>query len=159
MKNLRSIFLLITFLAFACSLKAKDNPTPEEKEVIKSIDKMFDGMRAGDSSIVSQVFHESSRLQTVSTKDGQTKLRNESVQNFLIAIGTPHDIVWDERILSYDVKIDGAMATVWTEYAFYAGDKFSHCGVNAFQLFKDDEKGWLITQIIDTRRIEDCEKE
>ncbi|MBT28313.1 MAG: hypothetical protein CMO01_01540 [Thalassobius sp.] len=159
MGNLKTTFLLLLLLVSAFTLKAVDNPKNEEKAVIKCIDKLFDGMRAGDSSMVSQVFHESSRLQTVSTKTGKTVLRNETIANFLKAIGTPHDIVWDERILSYDVKIDGAMATVWTEYAFYAGEKFSHCGVNAFQLFKDDEKGWLITQIIDTRRVEDCKKE
>jgi len=69
-----------------------------------------------------------------------------------------HEIVWDERIMSYEIKVDADMATAWTEYAFYAGEKFSHCGVNAFQFFKDDEKGWLITQIIDTRRKENCKK-
>ena len=28
------------------------------------------------------------------------------------------------------------LATVWVKYAFYAGGEFSHCGVDAFQLFK-----------------------
>ncbi|UZR94984.1 nuclear transport factor 2 family protein [Chondrinema litorale] len=159
MRNLKTTFLLLLLLVPTSTLKAVDNPNDEEKAVIECIETLFNGMRAGDSSMVSQVFHASSRLQTVSTKTGKTVLRNETIANFLKAIGTPHDIVWDERILSYDVKIDGAMASVWTEYDFYAGEKFSHCGVNAFQLFKDDEKGWLITQIIDTRRVEDCKKE
>jgi hypothetical protein len=41
-------------------------------------------------------------------------------------------------------------------YAFFAGDTFSHCGVNAFQLFKGAD-GWKIFHIADTRRREGCE--
>jgi hypothetical protein len=48
------------------------------------------------------------------------------------------------------------MAAIWTEYSFYLGDKFSHCGVNSFQLFKD-ETGWKIIYIVDTRRKEGCD--
>lgn len=33
---------------------------------------------------------------------------------------------------------------------------FSHCGIDAFQLFKDDKGEWKITQIVDTRRKEGC---
>ncbi|MEM1137481.1 MAG: nuclear transport factor 2 family protein, partial [Bacteroidota bacterium] len=126
--------ILSLSLSWHLTCVALDQPKSEEKDVMKSIETLFNGMRAGDSSMVSQVFHTSSRLQTVHTKEGKTLLRNETTQNFLEAIGTPHDIIWDERILSYEVKIDGAMAAVWTEYAFYAGEKFHHCGVNAFQL-------------------------
>ncbi|MBX2840799.1 MAG: hypothetical protein KTR26_03455 [Flammeovirgaceae bacterium] len=71
-------------------------------------------------------------------------------------MGTPHDKIFDEKILSYDIKIDGHFATAWTEYKFYLGQEFSHCGVNAFHLFKSEE-GWKITQITDTRRKEDCD--
>ena len=77
----------------------------------------------------------------------------ETSQKFLNAIGTPHDKVWDERIWSYDVKIDGLMATAWTEYSFYLGDDFSHCGVNAFTLFKT-VAGWKIVNVTDMTRMQ-----
>jgi hypothetical protein len=53
------------------------------------------------------------------------------------------------------VLIDGNLASVWTDYKFYIGEKFSHCGVNSFQLFKGDD-GWKIIYIIDTRRKDNC---
>jgi hypothetical protein len=31
-------------------------------------------------------------------------------------------------------ELDGPLASVWAEYSFYAGEKFSHCGIDAFQL-------------------------
>jgi hypothetical protein len=43
------------------------------------------------------------------------------------------------------------------EYAFYVGERLSHCGVDAFQLFKGPD-GWRIFEIADTRRSEGCEE-
>jgi len=53
------------------------------------------------------------------------------------------------------ILIDSQLASVWTDYKFYIGDKFSHCGVNSFQLVKLND-GWKIVYIIDTRRKEGC---
>ena len=64
--------------------------------------------------------------------------------------------VWDERIWDAEVRVDGNLATAWMKYAFYAGDEFSHCGVDAFQLFKGVD-GWKVFHVADTRRREGCE--
>jgi hypothetical protein len=50
---------------------------------------------------------------------------------------------------------DDGIASVWTPYAFYFEGKFSHCGVNSFQLMNVQGK-WKITMITDTRRKTDC---
>ena len=53
------------------------------------------------------------------------------------------------------IHVDANLASAWTPYEFYVNDKFSHCGVNSFQLVK--LKGnWVITYLIDTRRREAC---
>lgn len=158
MRNLTTVFFSLLLTIASYSFVQGQSLTVEEEAIKVSIQKLFDGMRAGDSSMVSAVFHPEIRMQTVMVKDGATLLHNGNAEKFLKAVGTPHEAMWDERIMSYEIKVDGAMATAWTEYAFYAGEKFSHCGVNAFQFFNDDEKGWLITQIIDTRRKENCKK-
>ena len=128
--------------------------SPEEN-VKKTIEQLFEGMRTADSTMVSQTFASGARMMTVVEENGSTRLQEGSVSRFLTAIGTPHDETWDERILDYHIQIDGKMATVWTPYRFYLGSTFSHCGVNAFQLYQSDE-GWKIIQVTDTRRKEDC---
>ncbi len=153
---IKKLFLPVFLLATG-SLLAQSSG--EKTAVIAVIQKMFDGMRSGDSAAVSSVFDASARLQTIFTgQDGQPALRSEGIEKFVEAVGTPHDQVWDERIWSYDVNIDGRLATAWTEYTFFQGEKMSHCGVNAFQLFKS-ENGWKITQITDTRRRTGCQTE
>jgi hypothetical protein len=60
-------------------------------------------------------------------------------------------MTFQEKLLSYTIQVDGAMAHAWTPYEFYVNGKFSHKGVNAFTLFKDKDT-WKIIYIIDTRR-------
>lgn len=126
---------------------------PAEEQAIKAvIQQLFDGMRKGDAEMVRAVFDSTARLQSVATtKDGKTILKTEDITGFVKAVGTPHPVVWDERVLSYEIRIDDKLATAWTPYDFYAGDKYSHSGIDAFQLVKTD-KGWKIFQLSDTRR-------
>lgn len=159
MKNLLFLFLLGLTACNPTQKKASTNSVSalEKAAIIKVIDTMFDGMRAGDSAMVRSAFyHEATMMTTFRNKQQQPKLHKGSLEKFLAAVGTPHDEVWDERIKSYRVQMDATLATVWTEYAFYLGEQFSHCGVNAFHLFKS-ETGWKIFHIADTRRKSTCE--
>ncbi|MEO1263414.1 MAG: nuclear transport factor 2 family protein [Bacteroidota bacterium] len=151
MKKIIFFFLLLNYGL----LMAQNNP--EEQAIRATIDQLFDGMRAGDSTMVRSTFHTSARLQSAFyDKEGQSVLKMGSIDRFVGAVGTPHDDVWDEKIWSFKVHIDGNLATTWTDYTFFLGEKMSHCGVNAFHLFKSEE-GWKITQITDTRRKENCQ--
>jgi len=130
----------------------------DKEEILKPIKTMFDGMRAGDSTIVKSCFIEGASMHsTFVDKEGKKQLRKGDLQKFAEAVGTPHDEVWDEQIFSYRVEQDGTLATVWTDYTFYLGDKLSHCGVNAFHVIDTDE-GWKILSITDTRRRVDCQE-
>ena len=128
-----------------------------KEEVMEVINQLFDGMRKGDSAMVSAVFDKNVRLATIDTRDNVPRFREGSLRRFLNAVGTPHENVWDEKIWDPIVEIDGNMATVWVNYAFYVGDQFSHCGVNAFQLFKS-ATGWKIVNLTDTRRKDNCQE-
>lgn len=132
------------------------NAQTAEQEVQSVIETMFDGMRAGDSSMVASAFIRGAKMETVAkNREGNVVKSEGSLSNFLIQLGTPHEQIWDERISSYDIKIDGDLASAWTPYQFYVGDKFSHCGVNSFQLAKL-EGNWKIIYIVDTRRRTEC---
>lgn len=127
----------------------------EKDEVSETIQQLFDGMRKGDSTMVREVMAPEARLLTVVEKEGKVSLHETSVEKFIQAIGSPHEEIWDERITAYEINIDDRLATAWIPYQFYLGKNFSHCGVNAFQLYKSQE-GWKIMEIADTRRKADC---
>jgi hypothetical protein len=151
---MRKLILLSAFIliGFAASAQGTPDSTDEVKKVIM---KLFDGMRKGDSSMVKSSFSEGMIMQTISNRNGNIEVRTDKAAGFLKAVGTPHQEVWDERIKFDQVLIDSNLASVWTSYQFYVGDKFSHCGVNSFQLVKGNN-GWKIVHLIDTRRKDNC---
>lgn len=147
-----TFFLLLFSNGFVASAQSIN---PESEAVKTIINHLFDGMRNGDSSQVSTTFSKGMILQSVGEQKGTVEVRTEDPNDFLKAVGTPHPGTWDERITFDHILIDGNLASVWTSYKFYIGDKFSHCGVNSFQLVKG-KKGWKIVHLIDTRRKENC---
>ncbi|HUP19328.1 MAG TPA: nuclear transport factor 2 family protein [Gemmatimonadota bacterium] len=142
----------------ALALPAPTAAQTEEDAVRAVVDGLFDAMRAGDSLAVRALFHPQARLITAGMREGVPTLRAEdSVDGFVEAVGTPHDEVWDERIDDVKIRVDGPLASAWLDYGFFLGETFSHCGVDAFLLFRAPE-GWQIVSIADTRRREGCEK-
>jgi len=148
-----NILLLIVVLGFN---KSFAQVKTEEDAVKATINRLFDGMRNADTTMLRNAFAAKNTLETIAkTKDGKFVVRTESLANFIKSIGTPHTEKYDERIVFTKILIDANLASVWTDYKFYVGDKFSHCGVNSFQLFKGDD-GWKIIYLIDTRRKNNC---
>jgi len=145
--------IFILSLLFAYSVNAQNS---DREMILSQIETLFDGMRAGDSSMVSSVFTKDATMQSITkNRDGQTVLRQGSLAGFKNAVGTPHDDVWDERVANIKVNVDGDMAVAWVPYSFYLGDNFSHCGVNSFQFIRTSG-GWKAISIVDTRRRTDC---
>lgn len=148
----RLVIFALFLILFASKLFAQST----EQDLVKSVvNKLFTGMRTGDSTVARSAFAKESLMQTIVNKDGKVLVRTESVNAFLKIIGTPHKGKYDERIVFTKILIDGSLANVWTDYKFYVDDKFSHCGVNSFQLVKGEE-GWQIVYVIDTRRKDSC---
>jgi hypothetical protein len=147
---------ILLVVGFAITPTGTHGQSPEA-EVESAVVALFDAMRAGDAAAAAELFHPQARLQSVSEQNGVPSLRTDAASGFLEAIGTPRTEVWDERIWDLEVNVDGRLATAWMRYAFYLDDDFSHCGVNAFQLYRDAE-GWKVIQISDTRRQGECEE-
>tara|TARA_R110002020_G_scaffold261368_3_gene475712 strand:- start:2849 stop:3301 length:453 start_codon:yes stop_codon:yes gene_type:complete len=149
MKNLLVILFsfILVFPAFSQS---------EDAAVKAVIESLFDGMRAKNADQIASVFSENAIMQTIETTGETGTVKAGSVADFVKGIGSlPAETNLDERITDYQINIDGPMATAWTPYEFYFNDKFSHCGVNSFQLVKM-AAGWKIVYIIDTRRKDGC---
>jgi hypothetical protein len=143
----------LVMLALTASPLAAQNAA-EKEAVLKTVNQLFDGMRKHDSAMVRGAFAAEGRLLSISEKDGS--LRVITPEQFATAVGraagTPP---WNEPIYDPEVRIDAKVATVWTWYDFLAGDKWSHCGIDAFQLAKLAD-GWKITQLVDTRYQTGC---
>ena len=151
-------FLIVLSIICAPLLHAQSDSTlTQEQAVINTIRTLFDGMRTGDSLALRSVLHPNAHLQSSYTnKAGNPVLSTGSIDKWVSSVGTPHEEVYDEKIWSYKIRIDDNLASAWTDYTFYVGEKQSHCGVNAFHLVHTNQ-GWKISHIIDTRRKTNCQ--
>lgn len=149
--------LILLFLTISSQIIWSQSKTADSLAVHQTIIDLFDGMREGDSAKVSSTFDPAVKMYTsYKNKDGQLILKEGKLQPFLDAIGTPHEQIWDERLSNTVVYVDIGIAQVWTEYSFYVGNTFSHCGVDAFHLIKDDAGSWKIIHLMDTRKKKAC---
>lgn len=149
---------LILLLTLSCifTVHAQNNQTANVKA---AVDTFFEGFHKGDTLLMRSVLADKVVLQTAfRNKEGKDVLRNDGdVSNLLNAIANrPAEQKWDERLLDYIIKVDNNMANAWTPYEFWLNGKFSHCGVNSFQLFHDNGQ-WKIIYLIDTRQREGCD--
>ena len=125
----------------------------QRQDVQHSIEIFFDGFHQKDTVKIKSVCSDKMILQSISESNVQgNKLSNENAKDFYKYIATiPSSMKFQEKILSYNIQIDGTMAHVWAPYQFYLNDKLSHSGVNTFTLFKEKDS-WKIIYLIDTRR-------
>jgi hypothetical protein len=137
--------LLFIFLGF--------HSNAQKQEVQKCIETFFEGFHQMDSIKMKLVCSDKIILQSISENPLKgNKLSDETAKEFYKSIASiPASMKFQEKILSYNIQIDGSMAHVWALYEFYLNDKLSHTGVNTFTLFKEKDS-WKIIYLIDTRR-------
>ncbi|WP_052592497.1 nuclear transport factor 2 family protein [Aureispira sp. CCB-QB1] len=132
-------------------------------EIRKVIDNFFVAMEAKDTTALDQLMHDQCVLFTTLTQNGTPKIQAVPKASFLTFMKRviAKKYVYDERLWNYDISQDDNLAIVWTEYTMFTGatNQLSHCGVNVFTLGKSEKGTWLITNITDTRRKENCIRE
>jgi len=144
-------------LFFSLCLSVSVSAQSAEDSVKTVVNNLFTAMKNADAVLLRSVFADSAILQTITrNKEGKTIVQTDEVAGFVDQITKLPKDAADERI-TYDViRIDGPLAIVWTPYKFYFNGKFSHCGVNSFQLVRFNGN-WKIQYLIDTRRRAGCE--
>ncbi|MEG9326576.1 nuclear transport factor 2 family protein [Salinimicrobium catena] len=150
---------LLSLLFFCLTFTISAQNSSEEEAIKKTVDTFFEGFHARDSVIMKSVLADDVVVQTIGkAKSGEIKLHQEDIHKVLNGIvSIPLETSFKEVLLDYQIKIDGNMANAWTPYLFFLNETFSHCGVNNFQLFKENGD-WKIIYLIDTRRREGCEE-
>lgn len=124
----------------------------QKEQVQKTIETFFEGFHAKDTITMKSMCSDTVMLQSISENATGNKLSSDRAKAFYKSIASiPETIKFEERLLSYNIQVDGAMAHVWTPYEFYVNGTFSHKGVNAFTLYFDNNT-WKIIYLVDTRR-------
>ncbi len=152
--------LAIVLLFFSFGLNAQSSQTlsdSEEQQIKQVVETFFEGFHKQDSTIIKSTVADNVVLQTTGRNaEGKTQFRNEEFSQFLKSIvSIPDSIKFQEKLTSFSIQVDRTMANAWVGYEFWLNDKFSHCGINSFQMVNFDGE-WKIIYLIDTRGKEGC---
>lgn len=145
--------LVATLVTAVLTPAASAAQAPEHDAAFSVITTLFDGMRSRDTSAMRAAFAPGATLQSVGPA-GQ--LRADPIYGWIGSVASaPAGLVLDERLGPPIIQLRENLATVWVDYWFFAGDRFSHCGVDAFVLGRIDGT-WRILSVADTRQREGC---
>lgn len=146
---MRSFLLLLVAAASPALAQSSD---PETRAIVAVIDKLFDGMRTRDTAVMRAAFVPEARMLGL-TAQGQ--LRASSIDSWIASVGRSTGDAARERTWAHQVHVDGGIAQAWMQYDLHIGERFSHCGIDAFDLMKVGGT-WKIVTVMDTRRTTGC---
>ena len=128
----------------------------QEAELRQVIDHFFESMYKRDTVALRKAFVPGALLYTYShDSKGNPRAKGETIVDFLRGVSMIGDAQMEERLTSWQFSIDEGVASVWTPYEFYFEGKFSHCGIDSWELMQVQGE-WKITQLTDTRRKGNC---
>ena len=144
---------LLAALLLACTPIAPlaQEPSAAEREAVLSVvQKFFDMLATRDVTVGGSILTPEARFVILGEpKPGEPQaVRSTTAQESLDRLGKDTRQL-KERMWNPDVRIRGPLAVVWTPYDFWVDGKFSHCGVDSFNLVKTAE-GWKIASLLYT---------
>ncbi|MCC1483679.1 nuclear transport factor 2 family protein [Winogradskyella immobilis] len=147
---------ILTFLVIALSFNLNAQ-TSQESAVKETIIKFFEAFHKQDSIALKSMVTDDIILQSISkNNEGKTVLNKSEFNRFVTSIASiPKERNFQEKLTDFSIQVDGDMANAWTPYEFWIDNKFSHCGVNSFQLIRINSE-WKIIYLVDTRRRDHC---
>lgn len=155
-RRLAPLMLVAAFVPRAHAQPA--TAKPDTAQVLAAVVKLFDGMRTRDTASMRALFHPGASLNTTSVRDGTPVVGTSPIDAWISSVGRARaGLVLDERLMNTKVLVEDGLATVWTEYELWVGDRFSHCGVDAMILGRTAE-GWKFLTIADTRKQDGCKQ-
>lgn len=141
--------LLSALLVGGCATAVEDRgtlghvpPPGEAQAILDVIHVLFDAMASKDGNAIRSVFTEDALLMAPAPAGSTEAFRTVDVEQFVQAITSVPDRVL-ERMWDPEVRQNGEIATVWAPYDLYVGERFIHCGIDAFSLVREAE-GWRI---------------
>jgi hypothetical protein len=134
-------FLLLAALALPTAVSAQ----AARDSVVAAITEFFRAMSAKDSAASAAVLHPDGVMFSSRPLGDSVTLRRATSASYLATIGSTKQALL-ERMWNPTVLVHKQLATVWTPYDFHTDGKFSHCGVDVFNLVRHQGR-WKIVSI------------
>ena len=132
------MFPIVRMAVMAASILAPAQTTPatqttaaaEEAAILEVIDRFMHAVSNNDDAAMAAIRIEGA-MNTVARANGMVTRRAFQPRANASGGGANQERYWDPV-----VHVRGSLAMVWTPYEFWVKGKTSHCGIDAFELVK-----------------------
>jgi hypothetical protein len=151
-------FALLALAAQASSgrlppARALPPPVGEEQVVLASVNALLSSFSAGDSAAMLRWVYADGRVTATGTRASGKGLRQQSWTEFSARV-TPSS-TFEETITDPAIEIDGDAAMVWAPFVVRVGGKISNCGIDHFDLVRDNGS-WKVMNLTFSSRTTGC---
>ena len=148
------LLLAVVALCVSAVLPARAQaPAAAERDVIATVQRIFDAMAACDAATIRTLTVAEGRLFRLvpgAAAGPRSSSLDEFGQQFTTCSRRVLERMWDPQ-----VRVHEDIATVWAPYDFWLNGAFSHCGIDSFELART-AAGWKLTGGIYTVEKEGC---
>jgi hypothetical protein len=151
-----SVLLALAAQASADKLppaQALPPPVGEEQAVLASVNALLASFSVGDSAAMLRWVYPDGRVTATGTRASGSGLRQQSWTQFAARI-TPQG-AFQETISDPAIEIDGDAAMVWAPFVVRVGGKVSNCGVDHFDLVRENG-AWKVMNLTFSSRMTGC---
>ena len=145
MRHVLAVLLFTCVPSIGIAQAPAPQPSPADRDaVLAAVQKFFDTMASGDIAAGRAGSIPEGRFFAVrqSAPGVPPAVRSFTNQEWYDRMASDKRKL-QERMWNPEVRIHGPIAVVWTAYDFWVDGKFSHCGVDAFNLVKTQD-GWKL---------------
>jgi len=128
-------------------------PGAEGRAVVRTAQALFDAMEARDTTALRRLLHPEAQVIGVGP-GGRVRAQTDGIEAWIRDVGGSEDVL-RERMRTPRVEVAGDLATLWAPYDFHLGERFSHCGTDAFQFVRDGA-AWRLLVVTFTVETEGC---
>ena len=128
----------------------------EEQSVLNTVNQFFQALAERDRALLASITLPGSfYISTSVSNQGTAQIRIQNHKQLLDNLGGEGPALL-ERAWNPTILIRRDIATFWAPYDFHVNGSFSHCGIDSFQLIKQQGQ-WFLTNLSWTVERENCE--
>jgi uncharacterized protein YecT (DUF1311 family) len=120
--------------------------------IVQATEALFAAMQEKDTAALRTLLHPRAQIVAVSERGVGVRTADEWIPTVVRSPEVLRERMWDAR-----VEVDGDLAMLWAPYDFHLGERFSHCGMDAFQFVRDGG-AWKLISVAFTRRTTGCQE-
>ena len=130
-------------------------PGSDEAGVMVPVNALFAGLARRDGAIILAARRpDASATVAVEKADGTRDVRRMTAAEFASHV-KPGPERFEERLTDPAIEVDGDIAMVWSPYVFLVDGKVQHCGVDHFDVVRQNGS-WKVANVTWSQRTTGC---